>query len=399
LKYRFAERVAHPHRSFVTEILEVTEDPEMISFAGGLPNPRLFPVEEIADATEKVMAREGSAALQYATTEGFLPLREYIAARYRERKGLAVSAENILITNGSQQGFDLLGKLFLDPGDGLVMERPAYHGAIQAFGVYQPRFETVPLLDDGIDVDLLERVCESPGLKMIYTVTNFQNPSGLSYSAPKRQRVAEIASQYGLVLVEDDPYGELRFRGEQLPTMRSYTDGAVLLGTFSKTVAPGLRLGWVCADREVIEQLSYAKQATDFHSSGFAQRVLYQYLMDNDIDAHIAALTAAYKEQADRMLSAMDAHFPPGVRHTIPDGGMFIFVTLPSGLSALQLFKQAAREKVAFVPGQAFHPFGKGGDDSLRLSYSTLDGDAIEEGIRRLAAVMEREMASAGSGV
>jgi len=392
LNYRFAERMANPHRSFVTEILKVTEDPEMISFAGGLPNPRFFPVEEIAEATTRVMAEDGRSILQYSTTQGYLPLREYIARRYREKKGLPVSAENILITNGSQQGFDLIGKVFLNRGDGIILERPAYHGAIQAFGMYEPAFETVPLLEDGIDPELLERACRLPGMKMLYTVPNFQNPSGLSYSASRRAEVARIAERHGILLVEDDPYGELRFRGEPLPTMRNYLGSAILLGTFSKTVAPGLRLGWICADQEVIEQLSYGKQATDFHSNNFAQRVLYRYLVDNDVDAHIAVLTAAYKEQAERMLSAIGDHFPSEVRCTRPDGGMFIFATLPKGLSALDLFDLAAREKVAFVPGQAFHPHGNGGDDCLRLSYSTLDGEAIEEGIRRLGRVISRQM-------
>ncbi len=382
-----------PHRSFVTEILKVTEDPEMISFAGGLPNPRFFPVEEIVDATAKVMARDGQGILQYSTTQGYLPLRDYIARRYREKKGLQLSAENILITNGSQQGFDLIGKVFLNKGDGILLERPAYHGAIQAFGMYQPTFETVPLLEDGIDPELLDSSCRIPGMKLLYTVPNFQNPSGLTYSDARRGEVARIVGRHDLMLVEDDPYGELRFRGEHLPTLRSYLDSTLLLGTFSKTVAPGLRLGWACAERQVIEQLTYGKQATDFHSNNFAQRVLHQYLIDNDVDAHIAVLTAAYKEQAERMLSAIAAHFPPEIRYTKPEGGMFIFATLPDGLSALKLFDLAAREKVAFVPGQAFHPYGVGGDDCLRLSYSTSDGETIAEGIRRLARVMKRQLA------
>ncbi len=392
LSYQFADRMAKPHRSFVTEILKVTENPEIISFAGGLPNPRFFPVRELAEATTKAMERDGRSALQYATTQGYLPLREYIAQRYRQKKGLQVSPEEILITNGSQQGFDLLCKLFLNRGDGIILERPAYHGAIQAFGLYEPAFETVPLLADGIDPELLAKACQTPGMKFLYTVTNFQNPSGLSYSDARRGEVARIVHRHDIMLVEDDPYGELRFQGKDLPTMRSYLESAILLGTFSKTVAPGLRLGWVCADREVIEQLSYAKQATDFHSNYFAQMVLHQYLIDNDVDAHIAVLTAAYKEQAATMLSAIASYFPLEVSCTRPDGGMFIYATLPGGLSALKLFDQAAEEKVAFVPGQAFHPYGKGGDDSLRLSYSTLDGEAIEEGIRRLGRVIRRNL-------
>ncbi|MHB0870698.1 MAG: aminotransferase-like domain-containing protein [Chloroflexota bacterium] len=393
MNYRFADRMAKPHRSFVTEILRATEDPEIISFAGGLPNPRFFPVREVAQAADRVLSQDGQSILQYSTTQGYLPLREYIARRYRERKGLQVTADQILITNGSQQGFDLLGKVLLNEGDGIILERPAYHGAIQAFAMYQPTFHTVPLREDGIDLELLEEACRLPGMKMLYTVPNFQNPSGLTYSAAKRRGVAEIAERYGLMLVEDDPYGELRFRGEQLPTMRSYHGSAILLGTFSKTVAPGFRVGWVCADRELVEQLTMAKQATDFHSSYFDQRVLHQYLVDNDADRHIAVLTEAYRKQAEAMLSAMATHFPAGVRYTSPEGGMFIFPTLPEGLSALRLFDLAAREKVAFVPGQAFHPGGVGGDSCLRLSYSTSDEATIEEGIRRLGRVLSMELA------
>lgn len=387
--------MSKPHRSFVTEILRVTEDPEIISFAGGLPNPSLFPVEEIAEAAAKVLRQDGPDILQYATTQGYLPLREFVARRYREKKGLEVTAEQILITNGSQQGFDLLGKVLLNPGDGVILERPAYHGAIQAFAMYQPTFHTVPLREDGIDLELLDEACRLPGVKMLYTVPNFQNPSGLSYSAAKRRGTAEIAARHGVLLVEDDPYGELRFRGEDLPTLRHYHGGAILLGTFSKTVAPGFRLGWICADRELVEQFTLAKQATDFHSSYFDQRVLHRYLVDNDIDGHVAILTEAYRRQADAMMAAMAAYFPPEVRYTTPEGGMFIFVTLPDGLSALELFELAASEKVAFVPGQAFHPGGIGGDNCLRLSYSTSDESTIEEGIRRLGRVLHRRLGRA----
>jgi len=395
LQHRFADRMANPHRTFIPEILKVTEDPRIISFAGGLPNPAYFPVEAIAAATAKVMRDSGQSVLQYATTQGYLPLREYIARRYWEKKGIRMDPDQVLITNGSQQGFDLVGRLFLNPGDGVIVEQPAYHGALGAFTLYKPTFYSVPMRDDGIDPDLLERVCQNPGIKLLYTAPNFQNPSGLTYSDARRRGVAAIMGRHGLLLVEDDPYGELRFRGEHLPSMRSYLDSTIMLGTFSKTVAPGFRIGWACASREIIEQMTLAKQAVDIHSSSVDQRILHQYLIENDVDAHIAILTEGYRKQREQMIGCLAEFCPPGIRYTQPDGGMFLWVTLPEGLSALQMFDMAAEEKVAFVPGQAFHVGGKGGDGNMRLSYSTSSGEAIREGSRRLGRVMERAMALA----
>ena len=380
------------HKSFVSEILGVTETPDVISFAGGLPNPALFPVREIAEAAEKVLSAEGESVLQYATTQGYPPLREYIAQRYREKSGMKVEPEEVLITSGSQQGMDLVAKLFLNKGDKVIIERPSYHVAIQAFGMFEPRFETVPLLDDGIDPELLDKACGAEGVKLFYAIPTFQNPSGLTYSSRRRSEVAEALGRHEVVLVEDDPYSALRFQGEHLRPIWSYTERAILLGTFSKTVAPGLRLGWVCADREVIQQMVYAKQGTDLHTSFFDQRVLYQYLIDNDVDAHIAKLANTYKAQRDKMVSCIEAYCPSEIRSTKPEGGMFLWLTLPEGLSAMRLFHLAAEEKVCFVPGQAFHPDG-GGDNAMRLSYSTSNEATIEEGIRRLGRVIAKELA------
>ncbi len=385
----YAQRMSTIPKSFIREILKVTEDPEVISFAGGLPNPRFFPVEEITRAASDVLAGADVSALQYSTTEGYQPLREYIAQRYLKKKGLAVSANEILITNGSQQGLDLVGKVFIGKDDRIAIERPAYLGAIQAFALYEPLFCPVPLLEDGVDIDRLKDVLNGHRVKLFHTVINFQNPSGISYSQSKREELAELFSQHDAVVVEDDPYGELRFVGVAPQSMRSWLDGkAVLLGSFSKTIAPGLRLGWVCAKHETMDKLVVAKQASDLHSNSLCQRIVHQYLMSNDVDRHIETIIAAYKKQRDIMVAAIEENFPAEVHFTRPEGGMFLWVTLPERLSALELFDHAVREKVAFVPGTPFFVDG-GGTNSMRLNFSNENEDRIKEGIRRLGQIMK----------
>ncbi len=382
----FANRMNNTRKSFLREILKVAEDPRVISFAGGLPNPRFFPVEEIAAASTRVLQKSGQAALQYSSTEGYLPLREYLAQRYADTQGLRIDPEQILITNGSQQGLDLIGKIFLNKGDRIVLEQPAYLGAIQAFSLYEPVFQTVPLLDDGIDLEQLEQILQQGPVKLFYTVPNFQNPSGLTYSAAKRQAVADLLNRYRVPLVEDDPYGDLSFSGTGLPPVAAYAgDNVLLLGSFSKTVAPGIRLGWVCAKGEVMEKLIMAKQGADLHSNYLVQRIIYQYLQDNDLDRHLAKIRAAYQAQCELMMSQIDSLFPAGVQYVPPQGGMFLWLTLPAGLSSLELFQAAAELNVAFVPGQPFYLNG-GGDNTLRLNFSNSDPDIITEGIKRLAA-------------
>lgn len=386
----YAQRMNRVPRSFIREILKVTENPEVISFAGGLPNPRYFPVQEIAQAASEVLSRPDDCGLQYGPTEGYLPLRQYIAQRYRDRMGLAVAADEILITNGSQQGLDLVGKVFIDRAEVVAVEQPAYLGALQAFSVYEPQFYTVPLLDDGVDMDHLEHLLGTRRVRLFHTVINFQNPSGITYSPPTRRRLAEALGRTETVLVEDDPYGPLRFAGEPAPSMRTWLEGqAVLLGSFSKIVAPGLRLGWVCAPRPIMDKLVIAKQASDLHSNFLCQRILYQYLMNHDLDEHIATITAAYQRQRDAMVQAIESHFPPEVTFTRPQGGMFLWATLPAQLSALDLFERAAAQKVAFVPGTPFF-LDNGGLHHLRLNFSNAPEDRIEEGIRRLGAIMKQ---------
>lgn len=390
---RYAPRMGTIPKSFVREILKVTQDPEVISFAGGLPNPRFFPTQGIAQAAAEALTGTNGSALQYGTTEGYAPLREYIAQRYRTTEGFDVSADEILITNGSQQALDLIGKVFIDRQDPIAIERPAYLGAIQAFSVYEPQYHPVPLMDDGVDIDRLADVLRAHRVKFFHTVINFQNPSGISYSAEKRHALAKLAKEHDIFVIEDDPYRELRFEGTAAPSMRHQLgDKAILLGSFSKIVAPGLRLGWVCAPHETMANLVVAKQASDLHSNSFCQRMLHRFLMSHDIDEHIALIRAGYKRQKDIMLAALEAHFPPEASFTRPEGGMFIWATLPEQLSALELFEHALREKVAFVPGTSFFVDG-GGAHNMRLNFSNADETRIEEGIARLGNIIKRLLA------
>ena len=389
---RYASRMSTIPKSFIRKILRVTEQPGMISFAGGLPNPRFFPVRAMAEAAATTLNGTGESALQYSTTEGYELLREYIAERYRSRRGLNVSADEILITNGSQQGLDLVGKVFVERADAVAIERPAYLGAIQALAVYEPRFCSVPLAHDGIDVDRLTETLRRRRVKLFHTVINFQNPSGISYSRERREALADALAGHDTIVVEDDPYGELRFEGTAAPSMRTWLDErAVLLGSFSKTVAPGMRLGWVCAKRAVMDKLVVAKEASDLHSSIFTQRILYQYLAHHDIDKHIATITAAYRRQRDAMVTAMEDYFPAVVDFTRPEGGMFIWASLPETLSAMELFEHAVEQRVAFVPGTPFFVDG-GGEHNLRLNFSNADEEKIEEGIRRLGRILQERL-------
>lgn len=388
MAYHFASRMEKTPRSFIREILKTTERSEVISFAGGLPNPSLFAVEALATAAQDVMADAGRAALQYSTTEGYLPLREFIAERYRQRLGFSVDPDEILITNGSQQCLDLIGKVFLNPGDPVLIERPGYLGAIQAFSLYEPAFRPVPLLDDGPDIGYLEAMQEEAPARLFYGVPNAQNPSGITYSEEKRRAVAAALAGTGTIFVEDDAYGELRFDGRRLPPIRRYLDDATIItGSFSKIVTPGLRIGWVAAPGEILDQITVAKQASDLHSNTLAQRIIARYLETNDIDAHIERITRVYRAHRDLMIAAIEEEFPEGVRYTRPDGGMFLWVTLPEGCSTMRLLEIALQENVAFVPGRAFYVDG-GGDTAMRLNFSNASEEGIVEGIRRLGTAI-----------
>ncbi len=384
----FAERMEKVHKSFIREILKVTEDNNIISFGGGLPNPKSFPVKEIGEATSKVLSQNGDEILQYSTTEGYLPLREYIAERY-SKKGLKITPDEILITNGSQQGIDLVSKVFLNKGDKVLVENPTYLAAIQSFGLFEPQFISVPLLEDGVDIDSLQQILDGNKIKLFYSVTNFQNPTGITYSRQKRQKLSEILKNEDTVFVEDNPYGEIRFLGEDIPPVKSYLEDSILFGSFSKIVSPGMRLGWIVADEEIMEKIIIAKQASDLHSNYFTQRVVYQYLIDNEIDEHIEKIKEMYRNQRNMMVSMIEKYFPENVKYTKPEGGMFLWVTLPEGLSSMDLFGLAIKENVAFVPGQAFYVDGSG-INSLRLNFSNSNTEQIEEGIKRLGDAINK---------
>ncbi len=386
----FADRMNKVHKSFIREILKVTENPEIISFAGGLPNPRSFPLKEVEKSVSSVLSENGEEALQYSTTEGYRPLREYIAKRY-SKSDLKVDADEILITNGSQQGIDLIGKVFLNKGDNVLVESPTYLAAIQSFGLYEPQFKSVPLLEDGVDTDVLERILSKEKIKLFYSVTNFQNPTGITYSKQKRHEVAQILKNHDVIFVEDNPYGEIRFMGEELPPVKAYLEDSILFGSFSKTISPGMRLGWIVANEDIMEKIIIAKQASDLHSNYFTQRVVYQYLCDHEVDEHIEKIKKMYRDQRNLMISMIEKHFPENVGYTKPEGGMFLWVTLPEGLSSMDLFDLAIKENVAFVPGQAFYTDGSG-ENTLRLNFSNSDSEKIEEGIKRLGEAIKRLM-------
>ena len=388
MTYRFATRMGNTPRSFVREILKVTENPRIISFAGGLPNPALFPVADIGEAARDVLADDGATALQYATSEGYPPLRAWIADRYRKHQGLEVNPDDILITNGSQQCLDLIGKVCIDRDDPVAIERPGYLGAIQAFSLYEPCFHPVDLLPDGPDTVQLSRVVDTHSPKLFYGVPNFQNPSGIAYSGAKRRDVAAILSGSGTLCVEDDAYGELRFRGDDLPLLGRYLpEEAVIIGSFSKIVSPGMRMGWIVAPPDIASKLVIAKQASDLHSNYLSQRIIHRFLENTDFESHILRLKESYRRQRDTMVRAMEEMIPPEVSFTRPDGGMFIWATLPEGCSSLDLFERAIADNVAFVPGNPFYTDGSGGN-TLRLNYSNADDDRIIEGIRRLGDAM-----------
>jgi 2-aminoadipate transaminase len=387
-RYDFARRMARTPRSFIREILKVTERPEIISFAGGLPNPALIDVEGIRRAAARVLEDDGRVALQYSTSEGYLPLREFIAKRYQKRLGLSVSPDEILITNGSQQCLDLIGKVFINAGDHVTIERPGYLGAIQAFSLYEPVFHPIDLRPDGPDISTLESVISGFSVPLFYGVPNSQNPSGITYSEQQRQEVTSVLDGKKTVFVEDDAYGDLQFSNGARSSFRKFLPSqTVITGSFSKILSPGMRMGWVCAPPEVIEQLVVAKQASDLHSNYLSQRIAAQYLADEDIDAHIRKICFVYKKQRDLMLTLMEETFPPQVTWTEPQGGMFIWVTLPDGCSSMKVFEAALKESVAVLPGTPFYIDG-GGNQNLRLNFSNAREDQIITGVERLGRVI-----------
>lgn len=384
----FSRRIEGAEVSAVREILKVTEKPEIISFAGGLPAPEFFPKAQMAQAFQQTILAEGEKALQYSTTEGHAPLREWIAARM-QGKGLAAVANNILITSGSQQGLDLLAKVLVNAGDKIMVERPTYLAALQTFSLFEARYITVDSDDNGMDVDDAERKLQAnPDIKLIYLIPNFQNPSGTTLSLERRQKLLALAARYGVRILEDDPYGELRYRGASLPPIKSFdTEGLVTyISTFSKTITPGLRVAWLVAEPKIYTRLVLAKQATDLHTNTVSQFAVYRYLTENDSDQHVTSLRGVYGARCAVMLAALEQYFPAGVRWTKPEGGMFLWVEMPKQLNTSQLLTDAITAKVAYVPGAPFFANEKP-QNFLRLNFSNQTPERIELGIKKLAEV------------
>ncbi len=394
IKYNLAPRMSRIGLSAVREILKVTERPEIVSFAGGLPAPELFPVQALARAHADVFEDEGAAALQYSTTEGFRPLREWIAGRMQER-GVAASANRILITSGSQQGIDLVSKVFLDAGDSVVVENPCYLAALQTFSGFEASFIAVGSDDGGMRVDEVERALRTAKPKLIYIVSNFHNPKGTTLSMERREHLIALSRRYRVPILEDDPYGELRYRGKVIPPLAAL-DGSglvIYLSTFSKTLSPGVRLGWVAASEQMIRALTIAKQATDLHTSTLLQHAVARMLATFDYRGHLERLRSVYGARCTAMLRALGKDFPPGTRWTRPDGGLFLWVELPGEVPGESLLRDALRERVAFVPGTSFfardprHNF-------IRLNFSNRPPEIIEEGIRRIGSALKRRLGS-----
>ncbi len=377
--------------SAIREILKFTSMPGVISFAGGLPAPEMFPLDELKQIVADVIAKHAATSVQYSLSLGILPLRELIAER-ATAEGSPTQPDNLMVTSGSQQGIDLLGRAFISPGDYIMTENPTYVGALQAFQYYRAKYVTVEMDGDGMLVDQVEDKIKEYKPKMIYSVPNFQNPTGVTMSVERRKKLAEVAAKYNIPLIDDNPYSEIRFEGDALPTLKSFGgDGVISLRTFSKTLTPGLRIGWMNAEPTIIRQLEKAKQGCDLHTSTFGQFVVYEFLKQNLLEPQIAGLRKDYRDKRDTMIKAMEEYFPKGVSWTTPMGGMFLWVTLPEGMDAHKLLDEAVKLKVAYVHGWPFFPNG-GGKNTLRLNFSNATRENIVTGISRLGELFKNNL-------
>ena len=394
---KFARRLENAEGSAIREILKLASNPEVISFAGGLPAPELFPVEEMKKVALAVLEEQGRAAMQYYATDGYPPLREAIAERMNRKLHTNVTADSILVTNGSQQCLDFVGRVFLDEGDKIIVESPSYLGALNAFKAYGPEFIEIPTDEDGMIMSELEKaLAANPDVKFIYVIPDFQNPSGRTWPIERRKQFMEIINKYEIPVAEDNPYGELRFEGEIFPSLKSYdTKGLVLFfGTFSKIFAPGFRLGWVSASPEILEKFNISKQAADLQASTISQMEMAKFIEMYDLDAHVEKIKEVYGKRRTIMLDAMDEYFPEGVTFTRTDGGLFTWVTLPEGIDAAQLMKDVVLpNNVAYVPGEPFYPNG-GNANHFRMNYSCMPEDRIVEGVKRLGKALHEAISS-----
>lgn len=390
MNLNYAKRMDNIKASEIRELLKLTQQPQIISFAGGLPAPESFPIEELTKIGRMVLEDTGVQALQYGSTEGYPPLREAISKRMAKTK-VDVKADDILVTSGSQQGLDFAAKIFINPGDIIVCESPTYLGAINAFKAYEPEFIEIDTDKDGMIMeDLEDTLKNNDKVKFIYVIPDFQNPSGKTWSIDRRKKLVELANKYNVVILEDNPYGELRFEGEILPAIKHYDEEGrvIFLGTFSKILCPGLRLGWVAASPEILNKFIMVKQGADLQSSTISQMEVARFIEQYDLDDHINKIIDLYRERRDLMMKTIEEEFPKEASYTYPEGGLFTWVVLPEYMNARELAVKALEQNVAYVPGGSFYPNG-GNENTFRLNYSNMDNERIVEGIKRLGKVLK----------
>ena len=393
-----APRTEGMKSSAIRELLKLTQQPDIISFAGGLPAPEFFPLREVEEACRYIIRKDGAKALQYSATEGYGPLKEYLATTMH-KYGVPAVPDNVLLTNGSQQALDLIGKLFIDSGDYVLTGRPTYLGAIQAWNAYGARYHTVNLDDDGMIVDEMEHAYEKvltdsgKPPKFIYVLPNFHNPAGTTMPLERREQLAEIATKLNLPVVEDDPYGQLRYEGEDIPPICTFIpERTIYLGTFSKIMAPGLRLGWIVCPEVLMKRFVQAKQGCDLHTGTFVQYIANDICQRGLIKPHVRRLRQVYKERRDTMLDALAEFWPEGCSWTHPQGGLFLWARVPEPVDTTEFLKIALAEKVAYVPGVNFYPNQDGGYNAMRLNFSYSPPDIIVEGIRRLGTALKKAL-------
>lgn len=389
-QFKYSKRVPADGTDAVGAILQAAADPKIISFAGGLPAPELFPVKEMKATVDKVFEEHGQEAMQYGAAKGVTALREVIQQHVKEKENVDSELDNVLVTTGSEQALDLVGKAFVDPGDTVLVEQPTYLCALDVFRSYGANFASVEMDEDGMKMDALEEALKAnPNTKLIYTVPNFQNPTGRTMTEERRKQLAELAEKYDVYVLEDNPYGEIRFAGQHVPAVKSFDkSGHVLyMSTFSKTLAPGFRLGWLVADEDVVNKLTVLKQSADLHTDNLAQFAVAQFFADNDVDAHVKEISDLYGKRKDLMLEGIKKYFPEGVKYTNPEGGMFLWVEVPGVDDTVELFKECLEHDVAFVPGDPFFA-GKAQPGAFRLNYSNMKEDQIEVGLKRLGAAL-----------
>lgn len=390
--FKFSKRVPADGTDAVGAILKAAADPKIISFAGGLPAPELFPVEGMKEATDKVYAEHGQQALQYGAAKGVTELRELILKRVKEKENIDAKLENVMVTTGSEQAIDLVGKAFVNPGDTVLVEEPTYLCALDVFRSYGANFVSVPMDDDGMKMDALEEALKAhPETALVYTVPNFQNPTGRTMPAERRKKFAELAAKYDVPVLEDNPYGDIRFAGEHVPSVKSFDHAGKVfyMSTFSKILAPGFRLGWLVADPKVIEKLTVLKQSADLHTDNLVQYVVTEFFKENDVDAHVKEISDLYGKRKQLMIDGIKKYFQKDVKYTDPEGGMFLWVEVPGVTDTVELFKQCLEHNVAFVPGDPFFA-GKPQPGTFRLNYSNMQEDQIEVGLKRLGEALSQ---------